>query len=71
MLKMLNVVKNAIFGQSLIKAPKSIKCLTKVLSKHLKHSNVWPKHLKQSTLKSYVMDPEQNASDQKYEPLLF
>ena len=40
------------FNQSLIK---TLKCLTKVLSKHLK----------QSTLKSYVMDPEQNARDQK------
>ena len=38
--KLLNVVKNEIFDQSPIKTLKTIKGLIKVLSKHLKHSNV-------------------------------
>jgi GTP cyclohydrolase I len=64
--KVLNIIKNEMFDQSLVK---TIKCLTKVWSKHLKQSNVWPKsskHLKQSTLKTYVKDPEQKARNQKY-----
>jgi hypothetical protein len=38
--KMLNDMKNEMFDQSMVKTIKTIKCLTKVLSKHLKQSNV-------------------------------
>ena len=38
--KVSNVMKNEMFDQSLIKTLKTIKCLTRVVSKHSKQSTV-------------------------------
>ena len=53
--KVFNVMKNEMFDQSSIKTLKTIKCLTKVLSKHSK----------QSTLKTNVKDRAQSSRSKK------
>ena len=54
--KVLNVMKKEMFDQGIIKTLKTIKCLTRVLSKHSK----------QSTLKTKVKDSAQSSRSKTF-----